>query len=231
MGLLCARKCAGHRQSTGEPHALVQLGSKAFVKPPFQEVVQVRSNGYVQGLLDVAKYQRAGINLGNMPISRGLMQRREREKGIVFLLPSFGTNGNMKGDVSLIHQQLNLAPNVRHSLPTPFQLPGELPAPYDSPTSWKRHIGLLRTVPPGLETPFLSSFPSPTLTTVLAQKHTLLCTVMSLISCFMVCPRETTEPLRVKILFYTVSFRSHRVPCAELAHWKCTATNKTVTIC
>lgn len=79
MGLLCARKCAGHRQSTGEPHALVQLGSKAFVKPPFQEVVQVRSNGYVQGLLDVAKYQRAGINLGNMPISRGLMQRRERE--------------------------------------------------------------------------------------------------------------------------------------------------------
>lgn len=79
----------------------------------------------------------------------------EKGKGITFLLSSFGANGNTKGGVSEIHQP-HLAPDVRHSLPTLFLLPGQFSAPYDSPTSWKICTSPLGPVPPELETPSTS---------------------------------------------------------------------------
>lgn len=65
--------------------------------------------------------------------------------------------------------------------------------------------------------PFYLSFSTPMLNTLLAKKHTLVCVVTSLIHCFMMCPTDTIEPLRVRTLIHTVSFRSHTVPCTGRA--------------
>lgn len=53
--------------------------------------------------------------------------------------------------------------------------------------------------------------------TLLAQKHTLVCAVTSLIHCFMMCPRDTIEPLQVRTLIHTVSLGSHTVSCTDSA--------------
>lgn len=106
----------------------MQLGTKAYVKPPFRKGVQVRSNGYVQGLPFVAKYGKSSNQSGQHARKVG-PNGEEEGKGTTFLLPSFGANGNMKGEVSAIHQPLNLAPEVRHSLAILLLLSGELSAP------------------------------------------------------------------------------------------------------
>lgn len=125
------------------------------MKPPFRKVVQVRSNGYVQGLPSVVKYQKSSYQPGQHAHRLG-PDVEEQRKGMTFFLFSFGANGSMKGEVSAIHQ--NVALEVRHPLQTLFLLPGELPAPKDSPTSWKTHTNPLGPAPLGLET--LSTSPS-----------------------------------------------------------------------
>lgn len=99
----------------------------------------------------------------------------EGGKGIAFLLPSFVEMGTR--DVSVIRQELNVALDVRHSLPPPSCCPGSCPLLGPSHHSERT-----------LQSPL-----PPALTIISAQNHTLLCTGASLGGCSIVSPRDTVE--------------------------------------